>query len=439
MSTTRAIVISGWGLALAAAWAAPAGADYIVLKNGGEIRGELQRESGTSVSKPERIVIQTLSGTVVVVARDDVQSVTYRRKALEEYETERRAAADTVEAQWQLAEWCRAKSLNDQRAFHLQRVVELDPEHVAAHRGLGHSQHQGRWMTRDEMMTSRGYVKYKGRYVLPQELELLEQDQRETEIEKTWYKKVNLWHGWLTGDRADRRTESLRNLELIVDPQAVPALYRAFHGAPTEELRLMYVGILSRIEGDKPLGPLVFQSLQDPAADVRLASIRAVGQKDRSKAIPFYVRQLKNDLNVIVNHAGTALGEIGDDLVVPQLIDALVTRHSYRVTVRDPSMSMGFGTDGSMASPGGSIVPPDIAVMLLTGQLPYGVQVNQMGTPRQAVPTKQVVTQKDEQNVAVLTALQRLTGQNFAFDEAAWRAWYNLQKNGTRKKSTGKL
>ena len=420
------------GVACAALIASATRADYVVLKNGGELHGELQREAGAPVN-PDRLTIKTLSGTLVTLAKDEVQSVVRRRLALEQYDMQVRLTPDTVDAQWSLAEWCREKSLTDQRNTHAQRVLELDPENVAAHRALGHIQHEGKWATRDEVMTSRGYVKYKGKYLLPQELELIQQEQRESEGEKEWYKKVNLWRAWLESDRADRQAEGLRGLQSIFDPLAVPALYKAFHNSQNEQERTLYVSILTQIDSDKALAPLVAQSLQDVSSDLRQLAVRGVQRKDYSQAIPVYLKGLKHDLNIIVNRSAFALGEMGDETVIAALIDALVTKHKYRVTVNDPTQQTpGFSTNGTMV-PGNAQppIPPDINLLLATGQLPYGVQVQQILPPGAGLmkAKKTTVVEKDEENPSVLFALQRLTSQNFVFDERQWRTWYNAQKN----------
>lgn len=420
---------------LLAAGVAPGHADFVVLKTGGEIRGELLRSTGQD-EKASPVSIRTLSGILVTVSREDVQAVARRRMIVEQYESYRRTTPDDVESQWGLAEWCRENSLKEQREVHLRRVVELNPEHVAAHRGLGHTQHEGRWASREEIMTSRGYVKHKGKFLLPQELELLKQEERETEAEKAWYKKIKMWHGWMTSDRGERQSEGLSKLKAIDDPRAVPALYHDFSGEPNEMHRLLYVGILTHIQDEKAVGPLVFQSLKDDSGSVRDASIQGISRKDWPKAVPMYAKALKNDLNVIVNRAGAALGEIGDDLVVPRLIDALVTRHRYRMRVPD-QQPFGVTPTGQMVPNGTVPIPPDIGVMLLTGQLPQGVQINQVQPPGQELRTKEAVVTKEEPNPSVLAALTRLTGQDFGYQKNIWKAWFNSQKSGGSQKSAG--
>ena len=410
-----------------------ASADYIMLRSGGEIRGELLSDSNRAETKSKSRVgslvdivsIRTLSGAMVAVGKDEVESVVRRKMVVEEYESLRRSCPNTLEAQWDLAEWCRQKSLAKERESHLRAVVSLDPDHVAAHRGLGHiKDRQGRWATHDEVMISRGYVKHKGKYVLPQELELIQQDERVTEAEKGWFKRVRMWHGWLDSDRPDRQADALTQLKAIQDPDAVPALSRYFNAVPSEEQRMLYVEILTRVIGDKPVHALVQQSLWDESKAIRGAAVAGLLRKDVGKALPDYVRALKNGLNFIVNRAGDALGRLGNDAVIPQLINALVTRHVYTELV--PDGGTGVTTSGGMVPVGQPILPPNVDILLSTGQLPQGVRVEYPATP---VRMKEITYEKDEQNPSVLGALSLLTGQDFAFDEAAWRRWYNTQRN----------
>lgn len=401
-------------------------ADMAVLSNGGEVRGEFVDDRFNH--KTADLQIRTVSGAVLVFPRSEVTSVTRRRLAYEEYEVRRRNVADTLEAQWDLAEWCRANDLRDRRQSHLKRVLDFNPEHLEARRLLGYKRVDGEWKTQDEIMAARGYVKYKGRYVLPQELELIAQEQKESEAEKGWYKKVRLWHAWLTDGRPDKQNEGLANLRGIRDPNAIPALYKTLAGDKNEDLRLIFVGILANIQDERALGPLVNQSLQDESADVRHAAVKGVARQGVEKAIPFYVQSLKNDLNQIVNRAAYALGELArkEDLpnVAPQLINALVTTHRYKVKVLDPNQGISIRSDGSMVTPGFAAIPPDISLMLATGQLPYGVQVNEVLPPGLPPRTKLVTVKKEISNMPVLEALKKLTRQDFRHDVDAWRNWW---------------
>ena len=397
--------------------------DLIRLKNGGELRGELREERGRS---GERLTVRTLSGAVVSVDRVDIEFLSRRPLRVEEYEARSRRTPMTVEAQWELAEWCRQNTLISQRERHLEHVIELDPDHEQAHYALGHSLHDGEWMTRDELMTSRGYVKYKGRYVTPQELELLEKSAAELQAEREWYRKVRLWHGWLTRF-PDRARDALVEFRRVRDPNAVAALQKYFAEETDRQMRGLYVEILEQIPGDKSAEALVRQSLLDADADLRTAALEALKPDQHERAMKLYIAELKNGLNPVVERAAAGLKQIGDDRAVPDLIEALVTTHRYRVTVPDPTNSYSFGGDGSFAT-APAVLPPDVEMAMRLGQLPQGVIVNKPNLG--PVRTRQVTVKKDHRNANVLAALRELTGEDFGYDERTWQLWYTAQKSG---------
>ena len=402
-------------------------ADVVVLRDGGELRGEFL--DNQFAHKTADLKMRTVTGAIVTVPRSEIASLTRRRLVYEQYEVRRRNAADTFEGQWELAEWCRANDLRDRRQTHLRRILDFQPDHVEARRVLGYKLVEGRWLTQDEIMTARGYVKYKGRYMLPQELELLVQEQKETEAEKGWYRKVRLWYGWVNDARPERQNEGLSNLRAIRDPNAVPALYRTLAGDKNENARLLYVAVLTNINDDRVLGPLVTQSLQDESTDVRHAAVQGVAKVGSEKALPVYVQALRNDANVIVNRAGYALGEVTRKQdwpnVLPQLMGALVTTHRYKVRVMDRNQGISMRTDGALIPNGLLPIPPDIAVMLATGQLPDGIQIQEVQPPGIVPATKLVTVHKEHQNAGVLAALTKLTGEDFGHNVVNWRAWWS--------------
>ncbi len=46
-----------------------------------------------------------------------------------------------------------------------------------------------------------------------------------------------------------------------------------------------------------------------------------------------------------------------------------------------------------------------------------------------SVPRKMVTVTVNQPNQETLTTLQKLTGQNFGFDERTWRLWWAAEKN----------
>jgi hypothetical protein len=412
--------------AVASFWMGPIGqADMIRLKSGGEIRGTIPREKGATTG-PE-VSITTLSGAVVTIAQDEIDFITRRPLKVEEYETRARRTPDTIEDQWALAEWCREQNLRSQRETHLERIVQLDPDHEKAHYGLGHTNVDGVWMSREERMTAQGYIKHKGRWVTPQELELAEKSDEERASEEKWFQQIRLWKNWLTGTHAAQSREALKSFGDLQDPDAVAALVKNFQDDEDKRLRKLYISVLENIPGSKPVPALVKQSLHDVDYQLRYAALNALQPDQFDIAVPLYVRELQHDSNAIVGRAGKALERIADDRVVPDLIEALVTTHRYRVAIPDNG-GLGFRSDGMGAINGsGAILPPEVELALRSGQI-NGVIVHQPNQMKR--PPKIVTVNRDEQNREVLAALQKITGQNFGYNERTWKLWHAAQKNG---------
>lgn len=402
-----------------------ASADLIRLKNGGEVRGTVIRKSDGFRSE---VSITTLTGARIVVDRVDIEFVTPRSINLELYESKVRRLPDTVEAHWELAEWCREKKLSRQREEQLEAILALDPDHEGAHRALRHQFHDGEWLTHEELMQSRGYIRYQRRWVTQQELDLIQKTEAEREAEQQWYGRIRLWLGWITGRHADRRQEGLANLTSLSDPDAVPALRQFLAEHEDAHVRMLFVQILSRLPGLKPLRPLVERSLEDPESRIRTEAIAGLDPRFQDEAIEFYVSALTNDLNTVVRRAALALRSIGTEEVVDELIEALVTEHRYKVTVRIQDQSYAVGSDGSIGMARGTALPPGIEGALRTGQLPYGAVVV---PPRRATRTKTVTVKRSERNPEVRETLKTLTGQDFGYDERTWTLWWTAQKSGS--------
>ncbi len=405
-------------------------ADLIRLKSGGEVRGFIPRDKGATTD-PE-VSITTLSGTEVTISQAQIEFVTRRPLKIEEYETRARRTPNTVADQWALAEWCREHNLRKQREFHLERIVQLEPDHKKAHYGLDHTNVDGVWMTREERMTAQGYVKHKGRWVTPQELELTEKTEAEREREQAWHRQIFTWKSWLTGNYAPRKQDALKALQELKDPDAVSALAKHFQDSPDLGLRNLYVSVLKNMPGPKPVLALVWQFLNDVNYELRYAALNAIATDQFQIATPLYLRGLKHEMNPIVCRAGKALERLGDDRIVPDLIEALVTTHNYQIAVPNQNTTMSFRADGSgMVNGTGSTLPPNVAAGLAAGQY-NGVIINQPPNLMPA-PPKYITVSRVHQNAEVLSALQKITGQNFGFDERSWTLWHAAQKNGAGK------
>ena len=100
--------------------------------------------------------------------------------------------ADTVDDQWNLAEWCRAHRLPRRREEVLRRILQLDPNHPETRHALGYQQLGGEWVTTSEWRRREGYVLYRGRWRLAQDIELIEAERKTNAMEKEWAGKLGI-------------------------------------------------------------------------------------------------------------------------------------------------------------------------------------------------------------------------------------------------------
>jgi len=369
--------------------------EMFLLANGGRLEGELLNPE----EKPRQTyVIRAADGARLTLAAAQVRQVVSVRPEEREYEKIRHRSPDTVEGQWALAEWCRQQKLFTQRDAHLERLIELDPNHAEARRALGYSQVNGQWAKQDDVMAQRGFIRYKGRWRTRQEIELLEGQRKQDLAEKDWFQKVERWRAWLGTDRAEQAEQ---NLLAIDDPLAVKALAAGLRNDPRQPVRTLLIEALDNLGTPEALKALATAAVDDGDQEIRMSCLDYLAKKKNPEAVAFFVSRLRSKDNVMVNRAAAALGRMKDPSAVGPLIDALVTTHKFKVASGNPgSISTTFGT-----GPGG-------------GAGPGGLSVG--GGPK-------IVTQAIS-NQAVLDALVALTGINFNFDERACKYWYASQK-----------
>lgn len=401
-------------------------ADLIKLNSGGEIRGKLLPLSKTG--SDETRTMQTLTGGSITVNAQQIKFITNRSLSIENYESKSREIEDTVEAHLKLAEWCSKNHLRAQRKQEMEHIIRLDPDHSKARASLSYTKRDGEWMTRDEAMRKNGYIKYKGRYVSSAELELLEKNEADLVEERKWNKKVKLWLIWINSRSPSQNQEGLKNIQSITDPNAVAALARLMGKHKNINVRSLLISTLAHITGDKPLRPLAQLVLTDPSQSIRTYALEVLSKRDATKAIAFFIEALKNKSNIIVQRAGAGLEMIGDQSVVPELISALITNHTYRVRVPDTSSTYSYNTNGTFGN-SGVFLPPDIEAGLLAGRYPNGVIVLPSQQPK--VQMRTVSIKHAHQNESVLLALQKITKQNFGYNERTWRLWWASEQNKT--------
>ncbi len=398
-------------------------ADTIKLEGGRTIRGQILDDK----SSTEMLVVKLQTGNAeVTIERRKIQEIIREKNPAEEYEEIKGTFADTAEDQFKLAMWCETKKLIKQRKVHLQKAIELDPDHAQAREKLGYVKREGTWMTPNELKEAKGLVRFNGRYVTPQEREILEQKKRQDDEEKEWHARVKMWKGWMIGNDSAKARIGEERLKAIDNPNAMEAVLGHLGKEQSEPLRVLMCVILGNLPGEQATAELVKRCIIDASPNVRWAAIERLVEREDPSAVRSLIKTLSSEHNTVVRRAADALGSLDDASAVPALIDALVTKHKQVIT---------RGGGGSLASSSSGAIL-DFEPVVAPGVVAYRV----VGAPVQqgvgfSTPSQEVVTLRVD-NQEVHNALVEITKEDFGYNQEAWRAWLasQRQKDNAKKR-----
>jgi hypothetical protein len=374
------------------------------LKNGGRIEGEWVNREDTLAREA---VVKTPEGEVVL-SKSSIAKHTFVRPAMIEYERRAAKSPDTVEAHLALAEWCRVNFLSDRGKLHLERVIELSPDHAEARRKLGQRLVDGQWMTREEEQKRKGMVRYKGKWVLPQEVELLNRKEEIEQAEKDWFKRLRQWKEMADSINGDKSEAGKSQIAAIRDPHAIKALLKFYENERNLDLRLLFIKVLGGIDRIESLSSLVKFSLLDKNEDIRLACWETLAKyrgDNRLKLTNLYVAALKSKENEEIQRAAIGIRYVPHPGAVGPLIDSLITEHVYTIAPQGASGAGSINSTFDKSGRGGN-------------GMGGGLSVNSQ--PKRV--------RKTIMNQEVLGTLVQLSGVDHGFDEKAWKRWYTAQR-----------
>lgn len=390
------------GCVLVAALGSSGWGDTFVLSSGARIQGKSASDEHEPAS---HLIISSVYGGRIRIERSRVVQIIPEPAALEQYDRLAPTVADTAEDHWKLARWCGDHGLEDQRQLHSIRVIELDPQHALARRSLGYSEIGGEWVQREEHLKRNGYVRYKGKWRLAQEVVLAEQRQATEAAKKEWFVKLSRWRTQLSGDK---RHEALKNIRAVREPLAVEAIGRMLEIDRDRRLRIVYVEVLGQIGDRDAIASLIELALSDHDEEIYYACLDQLELRKSPRLVRQFVLALNSPNNHRVNRAAIALSTLGDQTIVPPLIDALVTTHGTLLPGSD-AMTNTFVKNGAAGQTGDSFT---------------------------SGPTAPQVIVQAATNQEVLKTLVKLTGVSFSFDQQAWRNWYALQQRRDQAATT---
>lgn len=361
-----------------------ASADVVQLRGGGQVEGIVAR---VDPGKAPYAVVQVDDRIKVAIPESQINRVAEAEK-LAEYREKVAATPAEAEQHYELARWCKQNLLNAQYRYHLQITVKLDSDHSRARTALGFANHEGKWVRVAELQKSRGLIAVGGKYRLPAEV-MITQNQADAEAKsKAWQLEVTRLKK-LVARGGDRAAEAQAAIVAIDDPFSAPAFAKELlDTTQSRESRLFWLEKLSRLANPPALEALAKVGLSDPDSVIREQSLQVLRDKAPALAIANYLPLLRSSDNAKVRNAAVALSYFPDPELAVPLIDALVTEHKKVIPANDRT-NVGFNNaGGSGMSTGGKA---------------------------QTIVTK-------VENLPVLTLLRQIEADvNYGYDQIRWR------------------
>ena len=317
---------------------------------------------------------------------------------LAEYEAMVGQIEDSPEAHWRVVNWLGRQERGKlkyapQRTFHLERILELDPNDERAFKLLGYKDLDGQWVNRDLLHTYYGYINQGGRWFTSEQVKLNDRKEKADEKVGSLNKSLMRWKKHVLGKEASN-VVTRKLFDLVVDDTAIPLILKMFKREKNPQVQKLYVDAIGRLPTPRASSALVSIAILAPTEPVRERAIVLSKQEHYNlfRSVAVASKYLTNPNNIVIRRAAILIGELGADNAPYYLIDALVTTHKYETGEQKGRMNSGFSSDGSLNSfsVGGDDSPKII----------------------------------NHKNSEVHSAIVRITGQDFGYDEDTWRKWY---------------
>jgi hypothetical protein len=441
---TRERVAPGLALAvgLLAASCPAAWGDEIMLRGGGEIQGKVIADPKT----PRTVQVLLLrGGKPLSLQKGQILEVVPRPSPLDDYVVKKGRLAATAQSEYELGLWCEGKGLADLARTHFEAALVREGSFEPAHKKLGHVLHDGQWLSPDDLRQEQGLVKFRGQWITPEEKEKREASAQAAAAQAGWLRRIRLLRQAILAASEDRRREAESELMHIQEPQAIAPLVKALGKDPTP-LRLLLVQVLGQIPGKESSRALVHLLLAEPEDEVRTAAVDRLKERDEPEIGRQFVQSLRSKDVRVVNRSAWALGQLGLVLAVPRLVGALVSTEERLILVPADGEAAASGP-GGLPGPvlmgmnqsyaaymtGPAMAPNAVgygatSVPMIGGTPLGGGTYLGMGAAPNRGPQPRYVTYT-YQNLEVRNALQKLTGQDFGYDDAAWRRWIKTSFN----------
>ncbi len=375
--------------------------DRIVLKNGTVIQGRILEEK--KEGNRTILVVRMKSGGVVSLDRSrQVDKVRQYDASDAHFERELALAGNDVEALRKLYQWTEQQPnfrsrFKNERQFLLEKIIEQSPDDKEARTRLGYRQlDDGTWVMETVYFNSRGYRKRDGRTWqsnLPSQFQA-QLDEVEA-LKKQRRADVDLWTR-----RAGKAGTSAQTIEAelrqITDDVTVAVLrdqlQKEEKSGKRSGLRRYYMEAFGNVATIDSVVGLGFLAVQDSDAAIRdrAATLLCQPAFDPEVVASVISGYLTVDTKSHRDRAAYLIGELNATQQITMLISALEREVEVIENPGADRMNFGTGAGGTSFSP----------------------------------PSTPIKGKRKLHSEASRTALKKITGMDYGFDQQEWTRWY---------------
>ena len=138
-------------------------------------------------------------------------------------------------------------------------VCQLDPGREAAWKKLGYFRQKGKWTTAAKVAAERAEA------------------DAQRKADAHWRPLIQTWKAGLA--RKDKRAESERALAAVIDPRAVPSIWKAFAAGSSDDQE-MAIDILGHIDGERPSRALAGLAILGKTDVIRRAATETLARRN---------------------------------------------------------------------------------------------------------------------------------------------------------------
>jgi hypothetical protein len=384
--------------------------DSLKLKSGSTLYGTIRSE-GVGDDGRKFILFESEDGTIMKL---DLARTIYRGKVKrinavdQEYNEWVSKLKDDPNSHWEICDWLEKRPSGSVRfkrqiQFHLERIMELDPNDEKAKIALGFEfiRSEGRWVPKKQYYASLGYEKSGTSWKPKLQNRISAQHEINKSIEGEKKLAFRIWQK--EANKKNPNIAALRNeLFNICNEPAVPIIFAAARDEKSAVRRSMFIEAIGRVPCTAAQNALCVFAVEEEVIANRERALTLLSSEHFSKegAVGFLRQYLAAayqkgkrasslGARTQIRRAAFAIGQLGSSSAILPLVDAMITEHQV-TPGEDPNRQQFEQNNRGEFTFGGGAAP---------------------------------VVQKFR-NEEVVKALRKISEEDFGYNAAAWKAWY---------------